>query len=245
MEQLKNLPENITRCLESFIDDAKSAFGEELLSIVLFGSAAEGRLRPTSDINLILILKKFNKEKVDKIRDSFRTAHAAIKLEAMFILEDELSLAIESFAVKFSDIESRHVVLFGKDCFSGLAILPDAIKLRLRQVLTNQILRLRENYILTSLREEQLTKIIADVAGPIRSSAAAILKLQAVEFSNPKEALNQIVRKNFTDAKWEEVLSGITKARESVSLPKGKPERIYFSILELTEFLLKEVTRLG
>ena len=62
----------------------------------------------------------------------------------MFILETEVALAAEAFAVKFADIETRHEVLFGKDYFSDLEIPVDALKFRVRQVLANQVLRLRE-----------------------------------------------------------------------------------------------------
>lgn len=52
--QLNDLPANVQRCLTDFINTAKVACGENLVYIVLFGSAAEGRLRATSNVNLML-----------------------------------------------------------------------------------------------------------------------------------------------------------------------------------------------
>ncbi len=45
--------------LDAVVDAARRAFGDDLRSIVLFGSAAEGRLRATSDVNLMLVLRRF------------------------------------------------------------------------------------------------------------------------------------------------------------------------------------------
>jgi predicted nucleotidyltransferase len=44
------------------IAEANQAFGTDLLSITLYGSGAEGRLRETSDLNLIFVLKRFERD---------------------------------------------------------------------------------------------------------------------------------------------------------------------------------------
>ena len=130
MTKAAPLPDIVARWLDDFVQSAKDAFKDDLLSVTLFGSAAEGRLRPSSDVNLILVLKRFDQTAADAVSEPFRAAHAAIILEAMFILETEVALAAEAFAVKFADIETRHEVLFGKDYFSDLEIPLDALKFR-------------------------------------------------------------------------------------------------------------------
>jgi predicted nucleotidyltransferase len=55
----QNLPERIDAVLRGFLDAAQEAFGADLLSAVLFGSAAEGRMRATSDLNVILVLRQY------------------------------------------------------------------------------------------------------------------------------------------------------------------------------------------
>jgi predicted nucleotidyltransferase len=193
MDQTTSLPAEIRQGIDGFLNDARQAFGEALVSAVLFGSAAEGRLRSTSDVNLLLVLKRFDRDHADLIRDPFRAAHAAIRLDVMFILESELEPAMDAFAVKFSDIISRRRVLFGTDPFANLIITPKAILLRTKQVLINLTLRLRERYVLISLREEQLAFIIADVTGPLRACAATLLKLQGRPAISPKKAMSTMI----------------------------------------------------
>jgi len=52
------LPEAVREGLTDFTAAARQAFAADLLSIVLFGSAAEGRLRQASDVNVVVVLRR-------------------------------------------------------------------------------------------------------------------------------------------------------------------------------------------
>ena len=127
----EGLPKSVQVGLEDFCAAARSALGDDLRSLVLFGSAVEARMGATSDVNLLLVLRSFEPVRVNAIRESLRIAAAAIRLQTMFIVEDELQLAAESFAVKFEDILYRRHVIYGSDPFAGLTIPPEMIKHRL------------------------------------------------------------------------------------------------------------------
>lgn len=234
MDQTIVLPVEISQGIDGFLNDAKQAFGDALVSAVLFGSAAEGRLRSTSDVNLLLVLKRFDKGHADLIRDSFRAAHAAMRLDVMFILKSELGPAMDAFAVKFSDIISRRRILFGPDPFTTLVITPQAILNRTKQVLINLTLRLRERYVLISLREEQLAFIIADAAGPLRACSATLMKLQGIPVTSPKEAMATMISE-LNIPNGPEVLNHIDMVRSQGALPPGAAGTLLFSLIELAE----------
>jgi predicted nucleotidyltransferase len=187
------LPDDVRRVVEDLVAAARASFGDALRSVILYGSAAEGRMRATSDVNLLLILSTFD-ARADAFREPYRFAQAASNVTAMFVLEEELSDASEAFAQKFADIERRHVVLHGDDLVANITIPRAALVRRLRQVLLNLTLRLREKYVERSLREEQAALTVADAAGPLRASAAAILDLEGTPVAAPKEALETLVR---------------------------------------------------
>src|SRR6266540_1219418 len=173
MDETAPLSPEIAQGLAECVEAAQNAFGDDLVSAVLFGSAAEGRLRSFSDVNLLLLLKRFDRNRADLVRDPMRTAHAAMRLDVMFLLESEIDAVMDAFAVKFSDILSRRRVLFGPDPFVNLVIPPEAVRRRTIQVLLNLMLRMRERYALVSLREEQLALVAAEVVGPLRACAAS------------------------------------------------------------------------
>jgi predicted nucleotidyltransferase len=243
MSETSDLPPDVERSITAFVDSAKAAFESDLIAVVLYGSAAEGRLRATSDVNMLLVLKQFDRSHADRMREPLRTARAAVQLNAMFLLESEVEVAMEAFAVKFADIVARHRVLLGSDPFANLALPRDALIRRLKQVLLNLQLRLRERYVLLSLREEQLALAIADAAGPLRASAASLLHLEGHDAPAPKEALERVV-KEMDDASLGVILQDVSAAREERQLGPGKSAPALMGLIEITRRLRERVGRL-
>ena len=230
------LPPQVEQSINTFVDAAKTAFGSDLVSIIMYGSAAEGRLRATSDVNTLLVLKRFEQAHADAMREPLRLAHATIQMNTMFLLETELPTAMEAFAVKFADIAARHRVLFGTDPFAAVEPSRDALVRRLKQVLMNLQLRLRERYVLLSLREEQLALVIAEAAGPLRSSAASLLHLEGQAVLAPKEALEKVVTE-MADANFASVLLQMSTAREDRQLEPGQASPTLMGLIEVTRRL--------
>ena len=237
------LPEIVAKNLQQFVSAAKESLGPDLRSIVLYGSAAEGRLRATSDVNLLVVMAAWNPARLDAIREPLRNAHAAIALSAMFVVEGELPAVAEAFAVKFADIMHRRRILSGSDPFAGLSISRSAEITRLRQVLLNLLMRMRERYLSVSLREEQAARVLAQVSGPLRASAAALLELSGRPASSPKAAL-ETVAAGVPGSGWKEALSALSQVREGQALPKGVAPEILLRLIDLTAALCKQAQEL-
>jgi hypothetical protein len=235
-KELEGLPDNVARGLTDFVGSAVAAFGTDLKSAVLYGSGAEGRLRAASDVNLLLVLSSFDAAKADAIRQPFAAAHAAIQLTAMFLLESEVEPAMIAFGQKFSDVLRRHRLLYGRDPFEGANIPRTAVILRLKQVLLNLALRLREAYVERGSTPERVSALIADSAGPLRSCAATLLELEAKPALAPKEALVQFVL-GFGEPDWEEILAHISEARDRRPLSAETADATLFRMIELAKRL--------
>jgi hypothetical protein len=228
-----DLPAPVARVLRELVDGAGAAFGPDLVSVVLYGSAADGRLRATSDVNVILVLKAFEPAAVDRLRETLRLAQAAVALQPMFLLDSEVPAAAEAFANKFSDVARRHRVLFGSDPFAGLAVPRAATVQRLKQVLLNLTIRMRALYAVRSLREEQLALVVAEEAGPLRAAAATLLELEGRPAPSPKEALERVVA-GFGDQALSSVLPRLSEARETRRLAPGAGGPTLLALIEIS-----------
>jgi len=230
MQQLQM--SDVEEILGDLVAQAKEAFGESLKSVVLFGSAAEQRLRPSSDVNLLLVLDRFETMQADAYREALRAAGASIRAKAMFVLAQELPVAAQLFALKFYDIQLRHRLLYGADPIANLIIDREELKRRLREVLLNLSLRLRERYIATSLQEESLQIVLAEAAGPLRSAAAAMLRLQSNPPLAPRDALIKVAasydNKSYTDA-----VESMSQARQKELLPAGQAKTAMLTLIDL------------
>ena len=232
----QDLPERVARIIDEVVESATQALGDTLHSIVLFGSAAENRLRSTSDVNLLLVLTRFDASAVDAMRPVLQRGHAAVRLSVMWLVEEELPAAAEAFAVKFADVTRRHRVLVGPDPFERLAIPRRAAIVRVRQVLLNLMLRLRASYALERDREERLAIVIADALGPLRASAAEILELEGSPAANAREALERLAAE-WHPARAEALLNAVRTARETRRLDPGVAATMLIETIELARHL--------
>jgi predicted nucleotidyltransferase len=208
--QLDGLPETVAAGLADFLDSARKTLSADLVSAVLFGSAADGRLAPTSDVNLLLVLATFAPEKLAALRDALLKAEAAINLRVMFLLEGELASAAEFFAQKFADIRRRHRILLGKDLLASLAIPRSAEIFRLRQILLNLVLRMREAFVFRGRRSEQVVRILADALGPLRAACATLLELEGAPATDSDAAFASVAASSGADG--SRAMAGILAA---------------------------------
>jgi predicted nucleotidyltransferase len=240
MTVVDRLAEPARSAINAFVTAAQRVFGDDLASITLFGSAAEARLRLTSDINVIVVLARVEPDRLAAIGEAYRLAHAAVRLSAMFIRENEIASAQEAFAVKFTDIAARHETIYGRDPFVGLTVTRDALLWRTRQVLINLLLRLRERYALSSAYGDQLGLAAADAVGPLRAAASALLTLERGETVPPREALQQIAEAGGQAA----ALAAIAGVRETGSVPAAGGAAALEAAIKLATLLHERVERL-
>jgi predicted nucleotidyltransferase len=240
---LKELPQKVSQALNEFVRAVRIAFGPDLRSIVLFGNAAEGSAPAGSDVNLIVLLNNFKGYRADQAREALRKAQAAISLRAMFLLVGEVDAAAAAFAQKFADVIRKHVVLHGPDPFSDLELPHESKVIRLKQVLINLVVRLREAYVERSQNEEQLATIIAEASATLRSAAATLLVLEGVSpaelprlsiKTSSRGALERIAREVGEDANYFSApLQGMATAREERALPPGVAGPTLLGVIEL------------
>lgn len=164
---------------------------------------------------MVLVLRHVDPKKLEAIGEAYRFAHAAIRLSAMFILETEISVAKNAFAVKFADIIARHEVLYGPDPFVGLSVSREAALHRLLQVLVNLQLRLRERYALSSAYDEQL----AEGGGRCRGAVAGQRRGIAVAPIGSEDCAPRRIAAGRGRDRQRGRPAAISKARESGCVP--------------------------
>ena len=239
----EGLPAAVIEWLQRTVSALTEAFGPDLDSLVLFGSAAEGRMRASSDVNLLVVVHELRAANLDRVSLALQNARAAVELNAMFIRRSELALAADSFAVKFEDILHRRRVILGADPLAGLSVTHDDLKRQVRQLLLNITLRLRTQYALYRDREEVLVEVIADNAAPLRRCAQAILELRAESCASPKECLERLAAE--LGGGFEADLRALTVARSELSLPPDEAAGLLMRLASLAEAMQRMIAPLS
>jgi predicted nucleotidyltransferase len=238
------LPPQVAKVLNDFLQATQSAFGEKLISVVLYGSAAEGKLRATSDVNVVVVLTAFEQTNADLLRGPLRLAHAAIQLRAMFLLSEEIPAAARFFAPKFVDILRRRVILHGPDPFAAVSVARESEIRQLKQQILNITLRLRSAYVSRGLRDEQLAYVIANFIGPLRSYAATLLELEGHPATSAQEAFARL-GSELQLPDWEHALVAIAAIQEARLSEPGTAPLAFFQLLDFAHRMFARVETLS
>ncbi|MFN0207386.1 MAG: hypothetical protein ACKVS6_13860 [Planctomycetota bacterium] len=229
-----NAQEITDHALAGFVESARNCFGENLVSILLFGSAAENKQRATSDTNIFIVLREFQFQQSEAFRETLQISEITIRARAMILLEREVAPASLAFADKFKDILRRRRVIYGTDALANITIPRDALVHRLRQSLLNLTVRLRE-HVASEEREATIRAVIADCSGPLRALAANLCDLESLQYSSPKDALEIVTRGSSVNI--TKTLETISKIREQS--PDGPPagRALLWDVYQIASYL--------
>ena len=114
---------------------------------------------------------------------------------------------------------------------------------RLKQVLLNLTLRLREGYVARGSAPERLSALIAESAGPLRSCAATLRELTSESVVPPKEALLLFVE-SLKEPGWDQILAHITETRGRAYLDPHAAEETLLRLMDLATRLRARVENL-
>jgi predicted nucleotidyltransferase len=155
--------------LNDFVERLRTALGDELISVVLFGGAARGRFDPAvSDANVMLVLHTVTIDVLDQISTASEPFRRMFQLSLLTVTETDLPDSVEVFPTKFLDIQRFHETLWGKDVTTVFEVPRDRLQRHALRQLMNLHLRLRQVYLEARNRPEQLD-------GMIRRSVSTLL----------------------------------------------------------------------
>jgi hypothetical protein len=79
--------------------------------------------------------------------------------------------------------------------------------------------------------------MIANMAGPLRSSAATILELRETKVSSARDALRDLAAALTDNTSADELMKLLSQARQTGILPPGASEPALFQLIELARLI--------
>lgn len=139
------------------------AFGDRLLSVVLYGSAASGEYQGSySDLNVLCVLRTIGPEELGLAEPIIRWWHSLDNPSPLLLREDELDNATDCFAMEFHDIVECHRVLAGADVVKDLTIDNRYYRGQVEHELRAKLLRLRQKAGGLLSDREALVRLMAE-----------------------------------------------------------------------------------
>lgn len=136
------------RDLTDLVRKLKDGAGSNLISAILYGSAATEEFRPGhSDLNVLCIMRSLSREDLSRLHAASawwaKKGHPA----PLFLTLDELQQSADIFAIELLDMKAAHRLLEGEDVLPSLYVPTNLHRLQVERELRSNALRLRQLYI--------------------------------------------------------------------------------------------------
>ncbi len=149
--------------LTQLVEKLKAAYGENLVSAILYGSAASGEHHAHfSDFNVLCVLTQLTPRELAAGEDIFRWWREQGSPAPLLLTEAEMERSTDCFAIEFFDIKRQHVLLYGKDLISGLSVGGAFYRAQVEHDLRSKLLRLRQKACGTLSDKSLLLRLLLD-----------------------------------------------------------------------------------
>ena len=147
--------------ISEFISRLRAACGENLQSVILYGSAADGEFHPDfSNINLLCVLRESSFAKLAAMAPAVEWWTRQKHREPLVLAGEELESSTDVFSIELLDMQHRHRVLFGDDVLSGLSIPMHLHRAQLEYELREKLILLRERLLLAANNKKHLWELM-------------------------------------------------------------------------------------
>ena len=166
--------------LDELIGEVR-AVTDELVSAILYGSAARGEFREArSDINVLLACRRCDAEVLRAIGPSLQRAWRSQRVRPYLVTAAEVPRIADVFPLKLLEIEDAHVVLHGPDLLASVEIDREHLRLRVEQELRNMLVRLRWDLVHSHDEPVETQRLLMQLGHRLRTVMFGVLHLHDV-----------------------------------------------------------------
>jgi hypothetical protein len=147
--------------LDEFVSRMQKAAGENLQSVILYGSAAAGDFNPEfSNLNLLCILRETSFAKLSSIAPVVEWWHRHKHPAPLVMTREELEHSVDVFSIEMLDMQQHHRVLFGDNLVTGLRIPMRLHRAQVEYELREKLILLRQRLLLVAGKEHDLWDLL-------------------------------------------------------------------------------------
>jgi predicted nucleotidyltransferase len=180
--------------LDDLVIQLRAAYGPQLSSVVLYGSAAAGEHIPKrSDYNVLVLLDRLDAASLAASSAVARAWRDAGNPPPMTMTLNEWYRSADVFPMEYSDIIQRHRVLLGSPPFEGLHISREHLRLQLEQQVMGKLLQLRQGALLAGNDGPRQLDLVSASLSTIMVLFRAVLRLAGEEPAGDKVAVAERV----------------------------------------------------
>ncbi|MFA5145133.1 MAG: hypothetical protein WC723_03920 [Candidatus Omnitrophota bacterium] len=232
-KELQNISQDFTLNIENIYKD-------NLVSVILYGSAASGEfINKHSNLNVLVVLKNADLDNLARAsglinKRRFRLIHP------LFLSESYIRSSNDVFPIEFLDMKENYTVLSGSDALKNITIDTRNLRFQCEQELKAKIIALKQCYLRNSESAGQLSASLLKAFTSITHILRNVLRIKGRQPPYLKQDILKDLEAEFQidKAAWEKILAAKNK---QVKLNAKEAKRLFVNFVkdveEITNFI--------
>src|SRR5437016_4080058 len=234
-----------SKALDTVVEDLRAAHGDNLASIVLYGSVAAGdHVAEHSDHNLLIALKRITSEDLRLSQNAMRDWLKTGQPPPVYFTVEELKRAPDVFPIEFLQMEKARKILYGRDPFEFVKISQANLRHQTEYELRTKLIQLRRLYIPASTSVEKLSALLRDSLASFAALFRAVLILHEQEPPVSKaDSIRATARLlGLNESPFEQILR--LRSKSGKTLTEAEANNVFSEYLSQIDRVIEAVDRI-
>jgi predicted nucleotidyltransferase len=159
---MAKIPDKPQDVFVDLTEDYRQVFGKDLVSLILYGSAASGHyVKGKSDINLLVVITK---EGINRLEDSLAIVKQWKKNRVavpLVMTKAFIESSLDCYPIEFLNMKNSHILIHGEDVLEQLKFKPEDLRLQIEKELKGKLVLLRQSYLESEGNSRQIKQLIS------------------------------------------------------------------------------------
>jgi len=237
---MHSLPGSLQKVIQEFQTDIDNLFGDHTVSVIVYGSAATEEYVPKkSDINVLVVLDESAIQNLQPVQNKI-AGWLKHSVSPLFLTEEYIEQSLDSFPIEFLNMKTAYLPVQGKDILKNLEFDRKDLRLQCERELKGDLLHLRQRFIMTQGKKNELTSLIKESIVAFSAIFRALLFLKDKDIPSNKQGVILQTCKDFDmDVSLFSRLISIRKGTDKPSLEEL--ETLVDSYIRQIRFLSQHV----
>jgi hypothetical protein len=218
-----------------FVEKIRAAAGPNLVSVILYGSAAEGEFHPEySDLNLLCILRDASFNSLGKIAEVVAWWRGKKHRPPLLLTQADLRTSVDVFSIEFVDMKQRHRLLYGEDVLRSLDVPMTLHRSQLEYELREKLFLLRQHLVVAGNDEKQLWEVMLNSLSSFTTLFRhVLLEMGEQGRKHSREAVAEVAKRlNFDPSPFVQIMDVRSKTADRKQFRAAEVASKYLQAIE-------------
>jgi len=235
---MAKIPDQPQEVFIPLTQDYLKVFASELVSLIVYGSAAAGSyVKGKSDINLLVVLTEAGMNRLDAAFDTVKYWKKRKVATPLVMTKAFIESSLDSYPIEFLNMKNSHILVYGENILTNLLFQPADLRQQIEREIKGKIILLTQGYLETAGSARQLRQLIRNSFTAFISIFNAMLYLKHEKSPQTRrETIKEACDLFSLDKTVFELCSDIKEGKDNLS---GK------EIINIFKKYLLEVEKMG